>query len=355
MTVPSELVDHREPCPSDFCQFFSGLNLNVKSKNFGSQLFHELQEWTKGRPTSNFPEAGGSILNVLIGTKRQLEQRTNCPSCRFFYCVIREVDLEDSWKDAGCYAKFCDTMQFTLAFLLNPSDDMEYEDQKRCGDTISFVSDTPCDASAGRVFDYHWPDMTRVRSWIQSCNNVLHGKCFEFNTQSFQRELPSLLRVFDVDRHCLTEIMWNEKYVTLSYVWGDAQPPRLLKDVLEDYMRPNAFSTLIHTFPATIWDAITLVGKLQLRYFWFDSLCLIQDDPEDLKLGIKNMDIVYERAYLTIIAANSASANSQISGISKSRSKSQDIARIKPGMELIRIASLGDALLKSKWGTRGWT
>ena len=355
MTVPSELVDHREPCPSDFCQFFSGLNLNVKSKNFGSQLFHELQEWTKGRLTSNFPEAGGSILNVLIGTKRQLEQRTNCPSCRFFYCVIREVDLEDSWKDAGCYAKFCDTMQFTLAFLLNPSDDMEYEDQKRCGDTISFVSDTPCDASAGRVFDYHWPDMTRVRSWIQSCNNVLHGKCFEFNTQSFQRELPSLLRVFDVDRHCLTEIMWNEKYVTLSYVWGDAQPPRLLKDVLEDYMRPNAFSTLIHTFPATIRDAITLVGKLQLRYFWFDSLCLIQDDPEDLKLGIKNMDIVYERAYLTIIAANSASANSQISGISKSRSKSQDIARIKPGMELIRIASLGDALLKSKWGTRGWT
>jgi hypothetical protein len=329
--------------------------LDIKSKDFGSQLFHELQEWTQGRPTSNFPEAGGRILNLLIGTKRQLEQRTNCPSCHFFYCIVREVDVEDSWEDAGCYAQFCDSMQFSLVFLLNPSDDMDDEDQKRCGDTITFISDSPCDALAGKVFDSHWPDMMRVRSWIQSCNDVHHAKCFELTAQSSQRELPSLLRVYDVDGHCLTEIPWKEKYVTLSYVWGDAQPPRLRKGVLEEYMRPNAFSTLIHTFPATIRDAITLVGKLQLRYFWFDSLCLIQDDPEDLKLGIKNMDIVYEQAYLTIIAANSASADSQISGISKSRSKSQHIARIKPGMELVRIASLEDALAKSKWGTRGWT
>lgn len=58
-------------------------------------------------------------------------------------------------------------------------------------------------------------------------------------------------------------------------------------------MHPNALSTLIHTFPATIRDAITLVAKLQLRCFWLDSLCLIQDDVGDLKLGIKNIDMVF--------------------------------------------------------------
>jgi len=110
-------------------------------------------------------------------------------------------------------------MQFIPAFLLNPSDDVDDKDQMRYGDPISFVSDTPCDASAGRISDYHWPDMVRVRSWIQSCNDVHHDKCFELTAQSSQRELPSLLRVFDVDRHCLIEIVWNEKYVTPSYVW----------------------------------------------------------------------------------------------------------------------------------------
>jgi hypothetical protein len=54
---------------------------------------------------------------------------------------------------------------------------------------------------------------------------------------------------------------------------------------------------------------MTVTLKLGLRYIWIDSLCIIQDDQEDLSREIASMADTYQGASVTISAASSASVN----------------------------------------------
>ena len=52
---------------------------------------------------------------------------------------------------------------------------------------------------------------------------------------------------------------------------------------------------------------MTVTVKLGLRYVWVDSLCILDDDPEDRSREIANMADTYQGAFVTISAASSAS------------------------------------------------
>ena len=41
----------------------------------------------------------------------------------------------------------------------------------------------------------------------------------------------------------------------------------------------------------------------------------MQDDPADISHGIENMDIIYERALMTVIAANGKDQTGRLTGI----------------------------------------
>ncbi|CAH0019004.1 unnamed protein product, partial [Clonostachys rhizophaga] len=55
--------------------------------------------------------------------------------------------------------------------------------------------------------------------------------------------------------------------------------------------------------PKTIQDAITTTQLVGERYLWVDSLCLMQNDPKDLRHGTNVMDLMYEQPILCIVAA----------------------------------------------------
>lgn len=59
--------------------------------------------------------------------------------------------------------------------------------------------------------------------------------------------------------------------------------------------------------PKTFQDALTLIRKLGLKYLWIDSLCILQDDPEDWRIEGSKMATIYANSYITIAATNSAS------------------------------------------------
>jgi hypothetical protein len=40
-----------------------------------------------------------------------------------------------------------------------------------------------------------------------------------------------------------------------------------------------------------------------VRYLWIDYLCIVQDDPQDVKVQISEMPTIYQNAYITISAA----------------------------------------------------
>ncbi|RSL91000.1 hypothetical protein CEP51_000446 [Fusarium floridanum] len=59
----------------------------------------------------------------------------------------------------------------------------------------------------------------------------------------------------------------------------------------------------LNKFPQTFKDAIVVCQKLQIRYLWIDSLCIIQDDEDDWAVQSPKMSDVYQNAYITIAAA----------------------------------------------------
>ena len=61
--------------------------------------------------------------------------------------------------------------------------------------------------------------------------------------------------------------------------------------------------------PRTIQDAIFVTRQLGIRYLWVDALCIIQDSPKDKMREIEEMEDIYNRATLTIAAANADSCS----------------------------------------------
>lgn len=68
----------------------------------------------------------------------------------------------------------------------------------------------------------------------------------------------------------------------------------------QDHTDGIRFSSL----PKTLQDAIVVTQKLGLQYLWVDSLCIIQDDPQDLTREIANMANIFKCAFVTISAAS---------------------------------------------------
>lgn len=54
--------------------------------------------------------------------------------------------------------------------------------------------------------------------------------------------------------------------------------------------------------PLTFKHAIEITKRLGYRYLWIDSLCIVQDSPEDWKTESLTMTTVYRNSTLTISA-----------------------------------------------------
>jgi hypothetical protein len=54
---------------------------------------------------------------------------------------------------------------------------------------------------------------------------------------------------------------------------------------------------------STFRDALKITRALGLRYLWVDSLCILQDSPEDWKERSSRMPDIYKNAFVTIAAA----------------------------------------------------
>jgi hypothetical protein len=89
------------------------------------------------------------------------------------------------------------------------------------------------------------------------------------------------------------------KYVALSHIWGKSQFTRLTTSNLQDLQESISPSDLSQTFQ----DAIIVALRLGVRYLWIDSLCIVQDSPEDWQTESSMMDLVYKNSLCTIAAS----------------------------------------------------
>jgi hypothetical protein len=142
-----------------------------------------------------------------------------------------------------------------------------------------------------------------ARSWIQNClqDHSQHRLC----AKKTEVRLPT--RVLDVEDG-VKLYLTNEAlgtYATLSYCWGGPQPLTTMKGNLQAHFHGIDFAAL----PATIQDAITVTRRLGIRYLWIDSLCIIQNSPEDKEREIVEMAQIYQNSLVTISAASASSCS----------------------------------------------
>jgi Heterokaryon incompatibility protein (HET) len=133
---------------------------------------------------------------------------------------------------------------------------------------------------------------------------------------------PCSGKIFD-DRHCSTTLpfrvidvgpsdgsvqsrLWTThgqatgRYLTLSHCWGKVEPPKTTKATLSAWHTSLPDSQMSKTFQ----DAIRLTRELGERFLWIDSLCIVQDDANDLDAQIGLMGTIFEGSYCTIAATD---------------------------------------------------
>lgn len=71
------------------------------------------------------------------------------------------------------------------------------------------------------------------------------------------------------------------QYATLSHCWGQHQLIKTTRETIAERKKCIQWNSL----PKTFQDAISIVRSLDIRFIWIDSLCIIQDDGNDVRIG----------------------------------------------------------------------
>ncbi|KAF1954285.1 HET-domain-containing protein, partial [Byssothecium circinans] len=85
----------------------------------------------------------------------------------------------------------------------------------------------------------------------------------------------------------------------LSHCWGNQHVLTTTSVTYEDRKERIHWTGL----PKTFQDAIDCCRKLEIRYIWIDSLCILQDSHEDWDYEAGQMKHVYTNAFVTLAAA----------------------------------------------------
>jgi hypothetical protein len=142
-------------------------------------------------------------------------------------------------------------------------------------------------------------NIDRIQNFTKNC--VEHHDLCRSSQTGF---VPT--RVIDVrgdsDNIKFSRAPAGSRYTALSYCWG------LPRKGFEDYKTlPSNFHGRFWRFslklqPPAIQDAVAVTRALGIHYLWVDVLCIIQGDKDDWFREGRQMEKVYENAFITIAA-----------------------------------------------------
>lgn len=223
-------------------------------------------------------------------------------------------------------------------------------------------------------------DVRLLRHWLDDCE-LNHGKecnrSFHDCDESYNTEGIPMVFV-DVLDNCLVRATSAVRYFALSYVWGAVD---MCPTVVANYESRCQKGSLPRRLPSTIADAMALVRALGERYLWVDALCIVQDDAKRKMQDMAQMDVIYSRAFATVVALHGASADAGLPGVRPGTRPPQPVEwlAVDAGNEDLDYSPSSDggpgrdekgtvslclvatapplhlALEASCWDTRGWT
>lgn len=168
-------------------------------------------------------------------------------------------------------------------------------------------------------------DLIQLKQWLNNCDHNHRSVCNGYRGSGPRYTIDIPLTVIDVVDNCLVHTTSAAKYFTLSYVWGSVE---MFKTLRANYVARAQKGGLGDLAPATIADAIALVRSLGERFLWVDALCIVQDDETHKQHDIKRMDVVYGKAFATVVAAHGASVGAGLPGVHLTRRMPQQIQSV---------------------------
>ena len=149
-----------------------------------------------------------------------------------------------------------------------------------------------------------------MKGWINDCQHR-HQLCMKMPQQVdrpkrlLQCLSGGLVKLVETTQHC--------DYIALSYCWGDG------KAVLKTTEVPNTLDR--HQsgipdkdLPPLFQEVVALARGLNIG-LWIDSLCILQDSPEDKMEEISKMSDIFRGALVVVVAAMAESPLGSLLGV----------------------------------------
>ncbi|KAK3386313.1 heterokaryon incompatibility protein-domain-containing protein, partial [Sordaria brevicollis] len=114
-------------------------------------------------------------------------------------------------------------------------------------------------------------------------------------------EISDGIRLVDFGQHGSHHKL--AKYATLSHSWGSKEAASSLAKTLSTNIQQHMVAIRRDELPQVFRDAIDVARALNCDFVWIDSLCIIQDSPEDWQEQSTLMSDVYSNAYFNIAAS----------------------------------------------------
>lgn len=305
---------------------------------------------------------------LSLGTFEELQSRS-CPLCELALAAITHTvaDVKRIAPDQAVdVVLFPEETGFRLSF---PS---------RLGTQLLFVASEESQAASpdcARIIESSHISPGTISRWLHKCDSN-HTNCVrpavigpdvpDTNViaqvkppsgADFFEEHTSNFRVLDLEARCIKRVALHARYVTLSYVWGQIPMFQLQRGNIKALETPGGLDLVLSGLPRTVQDAVDLVKSIGERYLWIDALCLIQDDMQDVNLGIELMNSIYSGSYFTLVAATGADSNAGLPGFQGTRASGFQIVKelVPGGMRMAVVHSIDWHLEKSTYSSRGWT
>lgn len=244
--------------------------------------------------------------------------------------------------------------------------------------------------------------LSLARGWLDACEHhiecgrAMAGKMYYQKSYTKTMELP--LRLMNVTTERLLVLSENKDiesqirdqslcYAALSYRWGRTSLCLTKKGILKSTSSGHGERTEVEVgsiedmiplldAPRVIQDAAKITKRLSIPYLWVDSLCITQDDTDEMDYEIGRASGIYENAHLTIAMITEPDRNDSFFGrkpydngverpwivrthasnvITRENFYISSLAPLRRQNSRDQLSSTADhEIIHSSWNTRAW-
>ncbi|KAF2139431.1 uncharacterized protein K452DRAFT_232292, partial [Aplosporella prunicola CBS 121167] len=213
----------------------------------------------------------------------------------------------------------------------------------------------------GRILRSKQIDFGQIRDWLHECETQHDDTCnmpHSETTRAGGRSLAGMLLI-DVGERKVVTAPSGAKFAALSYVWGKWGGQKVIYASSSNiaFLRTPGALNGIH-LPVVVRDAMDLVSRIGLRYLWCDLLCIVQDNTALRDQQISQMDVIYSKSHLTLVALTGEHGNDELPGVREGTKRKEicSLAELSSGTKFIaRPPCLDFIRTNTIYEHRGWT